>query len=152
VYICKKAGPDNPQPLHGWRASVAARSLAPAEPWAARENRVPEKQRRMSLAIPAADCRTMEDVRAQIDRLDRAAVGLFAERQTYIERAAELKTARDAVHDDARIEDVVAKVIAEARRQGLSPKIAEPVWRELIARSIALEFEAFDQRAQSREV
>jgi len=106
----------------------------------------------MSLAIPAADCRTMEDVRAQIDRLDRAAVGLFAERQTYIERAAELKTARGAVHDDARIEDVVAKVIAEARRQGLSPKIAEPVWRELIARSIALEFEAFDQRAQSREV
>jgi isochorismate pyruvate lyase len=100
----------------------------------------------MTLAIPAADCRTMQDVRTQIDRLDRAAVSVFAERQTYIERAAQLKTARDTVHDDARIEDVVTKVIAEAKRQGLSPAIAEPVWRELIARSIALEFEAFDNK------
>ncbi|HEY4123565.1 MAG TPA: chorismate mutase [Rhizomicrobium sp.] len=106
----------------------------------------------MTMAIPAADCRTMEDVRAQIDRIDRAGVGLLAERQSYIERAAQLKTARDTVHDDARIEDVVAKVIAEAKRQGLSPAIAEPVWRELIARSIAHEFEAFDQKAQSRKV
>jgi isochorismate pyruvate lyase len=98
----------------------------------------------MTLAVPASECRSMQDVRAQIDRLDRALVGLLAERQTYIERAAVLKTARDAVHDAGRIEDVVAKVLAEAGRLGLSPAIAEPVWRDLIARSIALEFEAFD--------
>lgn len=98
----------------------------------------------MTLVIPAAECRSMDDVRAQIDRLDRALVGLLAERQTYIERAAVLKTARGTVRDEARIEDVVSKVLGEARRQGLSPAIAEPVWRELIARSIALEFEAFD--------
>jgi isochorismate pyruvate lyase len=100
----------------------------------------------MTLVIPAADCRSMEDLRVQIDRIDRELVGLLADRQTYIERAAVLKTARDTVHDDARIEDVVAKVIAEAKRQGLSPAIAEPVWRELIARSIALELEVFDRK------
>jgi isochorismate pyruvate lyase len=98
------------------------------------------------MTLPAADCRSMEDVRNQIDRIDRALVGLLAERQTYIERAAVLKASRAAVHDAARIEDVVAKVLAEAERQGLSPSIAEPVWRELIARCIALEFAAFDQR------
>lgn len=100
----------------------------------------------MTLVIPAADCRSMEDLRVQIDRIDRELVGLLADRQTYIERAAVLKTARDTVHDAARIEDVVAKVIVEAKRQGLSPAIAEPVWRELIARSIALEFAAFDRK------
>ncbi len=100
----------------------------------------------MTQPAPAADCRSMDEVRAQIDRLDRALVALLAERQTYIERAAVLKTARDTVHDDARIEDVVAKVVAEAKKQGLSPSIAEPVWRELIARSIALEFDAFDRK------
>jgi isochorismate pyruvate lyase len=100
----------------------------------------------MTMVIPAANCRSMEDLRAQIDRIDRELVGLMAERQTYIERAAVLKTDRDTVHDSARIEDVVSKVIAEAKRQGLSPAIAEPVWRELIARSIALEFEAFDRK------
>lgn len=101
----------------------------------------------MTKPAPAADCRSMDEVRTQIDRLDRALVALLAERQTYIERAAVLKNARDTVHDDARIEDVVVKVLAEAQEQGLSPRIAEPVWRELIARSIALEFEAFDRKA-----
>lgn len=99
----------------------------------------------MTLVIPAADCRSMEDVRSQIDRIDRAVVGLLAERQTYIERAARLKTSRDKVRDEARIEEVVSNVLAEAVRQGLSPAIAEPVWRELIARSIDLEFAVFDQ-------
>ena len=53
---------------------------------------------------------------------------------------------RAVVHDDARIEDVVAKVLAEAKRAGLSAAIAEPVWRVLIARSIAHEFEMFDAK------
>lgn len=100
----------------------------------------------MTLVVPAASCRSMEDVRGQIDRIDREIVGLLAERQTYIERAAQLKTSRQTVHDAARIEDVVTKVVAEAKRQGLSPEIAEPVWREIIARSIALEYEAFDRK------
>jgi isochorismate pyruvate lyase len=86
----------------------------------------------------------MVQVRAAIDRIDRALVALLAERQGYIEAAARIKTDRDRVHDDARIEDVVAKVIAEGREAGLSPEIAEPVWRELIARSIAHEFRVFD--------
>lgn len=101
-----------------------------------------------SLKIPPADCIDMKDVRGQIDRLDRILVGLLFERQGYIERAAEIKQDRSVVHDDARIEDVVAKVLTEARRVGLSAAIAEPVWRTLIARCIAHEFETFDAKAQ----
>ena len=96
--------------------------------------------------VPPKACADMAGLRAQIDRLDRALVALMAERQTYIERAAEIKTDRAVVHDDARIEDVVAKVLAEAKRAGLSAAIAEPVWRTLIARSIAREFEMFDAK------
>ncbi|HEY2069440.1 MAG TPA: chorismate mutase [Rhizomicrobium sp.] len=92
----------------------------------------------------AADCATMGDVRAEIDRIDRALVTMLAERQSYVERAAVLKPDRTLVHDQARIEDVVAKVLAAARKAGLSPAIAEPVWRLLIDRCIAHEFEAFD--------
>jgi isochorismate pyruvate lyase len=88
----------------------------------------------------------MSSLRVQIDRLDRALVAMLAERQGYIERAAQIKIDRAVVHDDARIEDVVAKVVAEARRAGLSPAIAEPVWRTLIARCIAHEFEEFDAK------
>lgn len=91
-------------------------------------------------------CHTMPELRAQIDRLDRALVRLIAERQRYIERAAEIKETRDTVRDEARIEDVIAKVLDEAGRAGLSSEIAEPVWRLLVERSIAHEFVAFDAR------
>lgn len=94
------------------------------------------------------DCQTMAQLRAEIDRLDRVLVRLVAERQGYIERAAEIKAERAAVHDAARIEDVVSKVLAAARQCGLSPGIAEPVWRVLIERSIAHEFECFDRIGQ----
>lgn len=87
---------------------------------------------------------TMADVRFEIDRLDRQLVKLLEERQSFMDAAARIKGARKTVHDRARIEDVISKVLAEAQRQGLSPAIAEPVWRTLIDRCIAYEFEAFD--------
>jgi len=88
----------------------------------------------------------MEELRAAIDSLDIRLVALLAVRQAYIERAAQLKTGRDQVRDPQRIEDVVAKVVAEARRSGLAAEIAEPVWRTLIEVSIRHEFDAFDKR------
>ena len=96
--------------------------------------------------LPAADCHSMADIRQAIDAIDRSLVKLMAQRQTYVERAAVVKPARSAVHDAARIEDVVRKVLAAANAENLSPCIAEPVWRLLIERSIAHEFAAFDAR------
>ena len=95
--------------------------------------------------VDPAACRTMTEVRHGVDALDRALVALLAERQRYMDAAARIKPDRDAVHDDARIEDVVAKVLAAAQAQGLSPDIAEPVWRLLIDRCIAHEFAAYDR-------
>jgi isochorismate pyruvate lyase len=90
----------------------------------------------------------MTELRAEIDRIDRALVKLLSERQRYIERAAEIKSDRVAVRDEVRIEDVIAKVLDEALKAGLSAEIAEPVWRTLVERSIALEFQAFDAKTQ----
>ncbi len=90
---------------------------------------------------PADQCAAMDEVREEIDRLDRILVKLIAERQTYIEAAGRIKHRADEVRLPWRIEDVVAKVLAEAEKQGLSKRIAEPVWRELIDRCIAHEHE-----------
>jgi isochorismate pyruvate lyase len=79
-----------------------------------------------------------------VDALDRTLVTLLAERQRYMDAAARIKPDRDAVRDVARIEDVVAKVKAYARQAGLSEAIAEPVWRLLIDRCIAYEFDRWD--------
>jgi isochorismate pyruvate lyase len=94
---------------------------------------------------PPDECATMAEVRQGVDALDRALVALLVERQRYMDAAARIKADRDSVLDRARIEDVVAKVKAEARRAGLSEAIAEPVWRTLIDRCIAYEFERWDE-------
>lgn len=91
-------------------------------------------------------CHTMQDVRREIDRVDRELVKLLAERQTYIEQAGRIKGSRDTVRDEARIEDVVQKVLATAECAGLSGDIAEPVWRLLIEKSIEHEFAVFDAK------
>ena len=97
------------------------------------------------LKMPDA-CASLGELREAIDTLDARLVALLAVRQAYIERAGRLKTGRDQVRDAGRVEDVVTKVIAEGKRTGLSPEIAEPVWRTLIEASIAHEFEMFDKR------
>lgn len=97
----------------------------------------------------AATCTTMADVRHEIDRLDRELVALLAERQSFMDAAARIKPHRTAVRDEGRIADVMAKVHAAAAVAGLSPAIAEPVWRTLMDRCIAYEFTAFDRRAST---
>lgn len=100
----------------------------------------------MQNAAPAAprDCTTMDEVRAGVDALDRQLVALIAERARYMEAAARIKPSRDVVRDEARIADVLEKVLACAKREGLPREIAEPVWRELVERSIAYELTVWD--------
>jgi isochorismate pyruvate lyase len=88
----------------------------------------------------------MSDVRVGVDALDRALVTLLAERQRYMDAAARIKPAREAVRDEPRVEQVVANVKAAAAKAGLSTAIAEPVWRLLIERCIDHELGAFDRR------
>jgi isochorismate pyruvate lyase len=62
-----------------------------------------------------------------------------------MDAAARIKPTRNIVRDEARIREVLAKVKAEAERRGLSWSIAEPVWRELMERCIAYEFDVWDE-------
>ena len=91
-------------------------------------------------------CPEMIDIRDQIDLLDKKLVALLAKRQQLIEAAGKVKPARQTIRDEARIEEVIRLVLAEARAQNLSTEIAEPVWRQLIESSIAYEFSVFDTR------
>lgn len=90
---------------------------------------------------PPEDCHDMSDVRRGVDALDRELVALLTRRQGYMAAAARIKPRAQDVRVPWRIEQVVENVLAEAGRTGLSPRIAEPVWRELIERSIDFEGE-----------
>ena len=87
-----------------------------------------------------ADCTSMAEIRAEIDRLDEALVRLFAERAGYIDRAAEVKAGADLpARIEDRVEQVVGNVRAHAETYGLPPELVEKLWRRLIDWSIARE-------------
>jgi isochorismate pyruvate lyase len=86
----------------------------------------------------------MVDVRAGVDEIDRALVKLIARRQGYMDAAARIKTTRASVRDEARIQQVLDNVRANAEAAGLSWSIAEPVWRTMMEACIAYEFDKWD--------
>jgi len=80
-----------------------------------------------------ADCQSMDDVRSEIDRLDRALVDALAERWSYVDRMWELKRAQSAeANVPWRNRAVVEKVRERAVEQGLPPEMAEALWRQII--------------------
>lgn len=101
-----------------------------------------EKRRRI---MDATECRSLEDVRAQIDRIDRELVKLIAERSGYVNLAARFKRRREEVVDEERIEQVIASARALASGLGLDPRVVEEIFRSMIDRFIASEYEAFDR-------
>lgn len=85
-------------------------------------------------------CREMSQLREQIDQIDRALVALLANRAAHIDRAIELKPGEGLpARVTARVEDVLNRVDAEARLQGLDPNLTRRLWLMLIEWSIARE-------------
>lgn len=96
--------------------------------------------------MEAKDCKSLADLRSEIDRIDRELVRLVAERVGYVRRAAELKTRREEILDPARIDSIVAAVKREAEGQGLDGEAAGEAFRAMIERFVAYEFDEFDRR------
>ena len=87
-----------------------------------------------------ADCTTMAELRAEIDRLDAELVALFAQRVGYIDRAAEIKSEVGLpARIGSRVEEVVRNVRHHAVAHGLPPDKLEKLWRKLIDWSIERE-------------
>ncbi len=82
----------------------------------------------------------MTDVRRVIDELDEELVVLLAKRQRQIERAAKVKPDLGMpARVPERVDEVLARVLGAARREGLSVEVAMNLWRALIEWSIQYE-------------
>ena len=95
---------------------------------------------------PPEDCRTMTEVRAEVDALDRELVALLARRFAYMRAAARIKPERVAVRDEARKAAVIAAAQAEAQRLGAPDERIAALWEVLVESSITYEFEQWDAK------
>jgi isochorismate pyruvate lyase len=84
-------------------------------------------------------CESIEQVRANIDRIDRQMVALLAERGGYVAQAARFKNSSEEVRAPQRVEQVLARVTALARELGANPEVTERVYRAMIAAFIEAE-------------
>lgn len=94
----------------------------------------------------------MADVRRAIDELDDELVALLAKRQRQIERAAKVKPALGIpARVPERVDEVLARVLGAARREGLSVELAMNLWTTTIEWSIHYEERLMGERAPKGE-
>ena len=89
----------------------------------------------------AEDCANMDEVRAEIDRIDATLVDLIGERFSYVDRAWQFKQSPAEARVPWRIQQVIDKVRARAVEKGLPPELAEALWRQMIGWFIQYEEE-----------
>ncbi len=81
----------------------------------------------------AINCTSIEEVRSNIDRIDRQIVALLAERGIFVKQAARFKKTTDDVKAPQRVEQVIAKVTALSQELGANPSVTEQVYRAMIS-------------------
>lgn len=96
--------------------------------------------------IKAQDCENMDQVRAEIDRLDTALVTLLGERFTYVDRAWQLKDNPEEATVPWRIQQVIDRVRAKAEAEGVPPDLCEALWRQMIGWFIQYEEEKLNEK------
>ena len=93
----------------------------------------------------------MEEVRAEIDRIDKALVDLIGERFAYVDRAWQLKKSPAEAWVPWRIQQVIDRVRARASEKELPPELIEALWRQMIGWFIQYEEEKLRQQMDEKE-
>jgi isochorismate pyruvate lyase len=82
----------------------------------------------------------MQELRHEIDALDKELIGLLSKRADFIDRAAEIKSQVGlAARLAGRVEEVAMNARRNAEAAGFDPDLAENMWRMMIDWSIARE-------------
>lgn len=92
-----------------------------------------------------SNCKDLNEVRENIDKIDNQIVKLIAERSCYVKQAANFKKDTDDVKAPKRVEMVIEKVRKLAENNDVNPNIVEVVYRNMINSFITLELEEHAQ-------
>lgn len=93
--------------------------------------------------MEAKECKTLEEVRTEIDRLDDKIVELIGARNGYVKQAAKFKNTIDEVKAPERINEVMAKVRHKALTLGMSPNLLEEIYTIMINEMVESEISEF---------
>jgi isochorismate pyruvate lyase len=89
--------------------------------------------------VNIVNCKSLKEVRINIDRIDQQIVALLAERGGYVKQAAKFKKTVADVKSPQRVEQVIANVASLSRELGANPVVTEQVYRAMISAFIDTE-------------
>ncbi len=88
-------------------------------------------------------CKTLEEVRKEVDKIDEELVKLIAKRSKYVKQAAKFKESVEEIKSDERIDDVLNHVRHLAATLGISPNLVADIFKILIDKMVEMEIEEF---------
>ena len=96
------------------------------------------------------ECRDMQDIRAEIDRIDREVIRLLGQRFAYVQAASQFKTSATSVRAPERFKAMLAQRRDWAQDAGLDPDVIAGVYRDLVNYFIAEEMKKWQEESKEK--
>ena len=87
------------------------------------------------------DCLNIEDIRTEIDNLDREVITALGKRIKYVKAAAKFKTSETSVKAPDRFKSMLEQRRTWAEAEDLNPDVIEKMYRDLVNYFINQELE-----------
>ena len=97
---------------------------------------------------PPQECHTLEEVRSEIDQLDRSLIETISRRQEYVHAAARFKRDAAHVHAHERQRRVIAARRDWAESAGVDPDFVERLFTAVVDHFIQAELAVFAEKNQ----
>lgn len=90
------------------------------------------------------ECRNLEEIRSEIDRIDTEIVALIAKRSQFVNQVVKFKKKADP-NVPSRNEEILQRVTALSKKHGLDPTISDRIYRTMIAEFVRMQKELMNQ-------
>ena len=88
-------------------------------------------------------CKTLDEAREEIDKVDEQIITLIAKRNNYIKQIAHFKTSIEEVKAEERISAVISRAREQAISLGLSPNLINDLYVRMIDAMVESEVAEF---------
>ncbi|HMK53401.1 MAG TPA: chorismate mutase [Methanobacteriaceae archaeon] len=91
------------------------------------------------------DCKNIEEIRENIDAIDKKIVKLLSQRRDFVKQAAKFKKNDEDVKAPQRVEEVIKKVKILAIKYKMPPEIVESIYKVMIENFINYEAKQYQE-------
>ena len=82
--------------------------------------------------IQPENCSSMDDIRAEIDNMDRDIISILGKRFEYVKAASKFKKSKTSVQASERFKAMLEQRRAWAAEEGLNPDAIEKMYHDLV--------------------